>query len=623
MSNFNRPSNVNQNVLFSKSLFSEAEHSRMVASSVHLTTFNAGDLVPIYCREILPHQSLKLDLDFVIRQTTLLTPTMGKMHVDFYAFFVPNRVVNRSWVAVQGENLSGSWTANKVSLAPLVASSTGSHKVPIGSVADYYGFPTQLPIPNSVLCLCNDLKFRGYVMIWNEFFRDQNYQPPIPMSTLNIYEGFFDASASGQRVGLTGLTTSGVDFVPALTSPDGSYGGGSVEHAINGSGSIGYGSTIASRAEVFDALGKPLKVNKFHDYFTSVLPSPQKSNESVFAPALGSANIPPQFVTTTAASLSGNQPPLRWGSSTAGVSLPLSSKPLFGSSTDTVLDVDGHAPSSSNAIFPANLQTVGGSVQVDGLGVSIDDLRMASAIQQVYEILARGGSRYREIVQSFYGITVDDPFSDVPKCLGRISRDLDLFQTAQTSPSESGSTPQGNLAAFGYTSSGGTLFENTFLEHGYVHVFAIVRHRNVYCSYLARDNFRLNMLDFYLPPLANISEQPVYTREINPFAPNPNDPFGYNEAWAEYRFEPDIVSGYMRPMPDGEESLSLWNYSDNFDSSLQICNSVWLCSNSEEVLNRTLAVTSDNSPQFKGEFRFVINKDLPMPTYSVPGMDFI
>lgn len=625
MSNYRRPSNANQNVHFSKAMFSEAEHSRMVATPVHFTTFNAGDLVPIYCREVLPHESLKIDLDFVIRQTTLLTPTMGNMHVDIYAFFVPNRIVNDSWKAVEGENLSGSWTSNSVSLAPLVVSSEGSHSIPVGSVADYYGFPTQAPIPNSVLSLCHDLKFRGYVMIWNEFFRDQNYQPPVPMSTLNIYQGFLDSNDS--FVPLDGV--SNVLNIPDSQDSDGSFGAGSVSHALYGSDSerASSASSIVSASNVgrFRAINKPLKVNKLHDYFTSVLPSPQKSQSSVFAPATGSVSIPQQPVTTVSNfNLAGPSAPLNWRLA-SGNGVPGSSVHLGVSNLNGTTYGDNQSPMSNPTfqLFPSNLATTPTSAEVTGLGISVDDLRMAAAIQQVYEIQARGGSRYREIVQSFFGITADDPFSDVPKCLGHISRDLDLYQTAQTSASESGNTPQGNLAAFGYTASSGSLFENTFLEHGYVHIFAVVRHRNVYSSFMARDNFRLNMLDFYLPPLANISEQPVYTREINPFASSPNSAFGYQEAWAEYRYEPDLVSGEMRPSSDGSSDLSIWNYADDFDSSLQIANSDWLKSNSEQVLNRTLAVTSSLANQFKAQFKFIVDKDLPMPTYSVPGMDII
>lgn len=624
-------SNANQNVHFSKALFSEAEHSRMAASPEHITTFNAGCLVPIYCREVLPDESLKIDLDFVLRQTTLLTPSMGKMHVDFYAFFVPNRIVNQSWKAVEGENLNGSWTANNISLVPLKSTSEGFTQIPVGSVADYYGIPTQQPMPNSVLSLCNDFRYRGYVMIWNEWFRDQNYQPPIPLSTLNVYQGFLDPDDSDVTLGV------GMQPNPTITSdtvPNGSVGDGSIANSLYGSGSIedpdlATDINPASPINRFRATMPPLRVNKLHDYFTSGLPSPQKSSSSIFAPVTGNVNLSlaPQFVTTTAAGLTGQHLPLRFLAADGG---PLGNNTNLGIINDSSTDNDsiltsgtGFTASSGVGVYPANLQTVGGSITgpIDGLALSVDDIRMASAIQQVYEILARGGSRYREIVRSFFGIESDDPYSDIPKCLGHLSRDLDLYQTAQTSASESGNTPQGNLAAFGYTSSSGALFESSFLEHGYVHIFAVVRHRNIYPSFMSRDNFRLNMLDFYLPPFANISEQPVFTREINPFAPFPNNAFCYQEAWAEYRYEPDQVSGYMRPGVDN--SLAIWNYADDFDSGLQILSGDWLRSNSESVLNRTLAVTSAVSPQLKGQFKFIVDKTLPMPTYSVPGMDII
>lgn len=608
MSNrYNQISNGNSQVHFSQAMFGEVESSRMVARPEHLTTFNAGDLVPIYCREILPDESISMNLDFVLRQTTLLTPTMGNMHVDIYAFFVPNRIVNSSWKAVEGENYNGSWTANSVSLAPLVNPNVDtSIQIPVGSVADYYGFPTQQPIPASVLSLCHDLKFRGYVMIWNEWFRDQNYQPPIPISYLNVYQGFLDNSSS--PIGLDGGSTV---TVSANTKGDGSFGAGSIAHELYGNNS-GNQFTVPPKPAInsFRATMPPLKCNKLHDYFTSVLPSPQKSSSSVFAPVTGSI---------------GNVPVVVGSDHFMGGVVKLFNS--FNNNLNGVLSINGGDLYANNLLPSGTLTNVDSSnlvtddLSVSGLALSVDDIRMASAIQQVYETLARGGSRYREIVSSFFGIEVDDPFGDIPKCLGHISRDLDLYQTAQTAASESGSTPQGNLAAFGYTSSSGKLFEHRFIEHGYLHIFAVVRHRNIYPSFMARDNFRLNMLDFYTPPLSNISEQPLYTREINPFASSPNDAFGYQEAWAEYRYEPDQVSGYMRP--GISQSLALWNYADDFDSGLQIADGAWLKSNSQSVLDRTLAVTSSVAPQIKAQFKFIVDKTLPMPTYSVPGMDII
>lgn len=613
---------VNSTTRFSAAPMSDIEFSRMTAAPVHITTMDAGRIVPIYYREVLPHESVSLSVDAVIRQNTVSTPTFGNMECDIYAFFVPNRIVNESWKNVMGENSSGSWIAPEVSLVPLYTTRSGAKavQIPVGSVADYYGFPTQAPIPAVVLQMCNDLKFRGYLEIYNTRFCDQNYQPPIPYSKLNVYEGFLETA--GTKVSLQPSAPAGSDLaVYPSADTDGSIGAGAVAKAVYGEGNpVRSGDLSASpRVTSWSALEKPLKANKLHDYFTSVLPSSQKGPNVVFNL---SGQIP--VLTTSEDVLSGTQAPLHFkragnGSvppnSGLGVFLDSGASPSYvglGSTTQS-----GITAGATGYIYPSNLA----ADISNAVGIAVADLRDGVAIQQIYEILARGGSRYREYINSFFGLDVDDPFCDIPRYLGHIRRNLDLYQTAQTSPSVEGSTPQGNLAAFGYTATGGDLFHSTFVEHGYIHVFAVIRHRNLYASYLARDNFRLNTLDFYTPPLANISEQPVYTREINPFAMDTDGVFGYQEAWAEYRMEQDFVTGYMRPGIKG--SLALWNYADEFDSTLTIADEDWLKSNSAEVLDRTLAVTSEEAPQFKALFRFTVDKELPMPTYSVPGLDII
>lgn len=608
---------------FTSAVSGELAFSKFPTNPINITAFNAGDIVPIYCKEVLPHDTIDLNLDFVIRQTTIQTPTMGQMFVDFYAFFVPNRVVNKSWKTVQGENPNGSWTVEPVSLAPLVDVSSGSGEVtvPVGSVADYYGYPTQAGIPKSLLARCHDLKFRGYIEIYNEYFRDQNYQPPIPYSRLNVFENFFRTSGSVATLGVVAVNAPDV-------KQDNSVGAGAISQAVYGNLQPGTGGSGASNTSVyfvasssFNALGKPLKANKIHDYFTSVLPSPQKG-QKVFVPAIGPVSgflpVRPIGTDTVTSSIYG----LRWRASNGG-SIPIGSVQLAAGSADTeskTTYAGSSATITGNALYPSNLGLDFGSGDIS---LSIDDIRMSAAIQQVYEQLSRGGSRYREFVRSFFGLDVEDPFSDIPKCLGHFRRNLDLYQTAQTSSSESGNTPQGNLAAFGYTSNGGSLIHETFLEHGYIHVLAVVRHKNLYSSFFARDNFRVDMLDFYLPQLANISEQPVYTSQINPFRPFSEEqgqqPFGYTEPFAEYRFDPDYVTGQMRSGIFG--SLDIWNYSDPFNSDLVIATGDWLKSNSEEVLNRTLAQTSENIPQFKGQFNFHFVNERPMPVYSLPGLD--
>ena len=559
---------------FERAVTQLPDRSRMRTAPVVITSFNAGCLVPVYCREMLPSQTERRSVDFIIREITMKTPVLGGLIADVYAFFVPNRIINDEWKEIFGENENGAWYPQEIDLNGLVSGTSGNVQIPVGSIADYYGIPTQKPFPNRLLAQMNDLRFRGYFKIWNEFFRDQNYQAPIPLSTENN-------------------SRSNVWLAPA------SQGGLSI-------------------------LQPPLKVNKFHDYFTSVLPSPQKG-AGVFI-SLAQDPIPldtAQYVTSFSSSrsvqfeaFSGADVPT--GLHTVRFNIPVQN-------ADTGIGTLG-ADESTGSSSVNMIDFTGSNLVVDLseiTAVSISALREAAATQRFYEQLARVGSRYREYVAGFFGIEVDNPMRDVPTYVGHIRRELEVYQTAQTSASVPGSTPQGNLAAFSYTRANGDLFQNgafTALEHGYMHYFVVVRQKNVYPSYLAPDFFRRSMLDFYQPQLANISEQPVYTRVINPFASDPEGVFGYQEAWAEYRDEPDLVTGLMRPGVSG--GLSSWNYADEFDSGLTIADDEWLLSNAEEVVNRTVELTSEASThQFYAQFVFAGDKEMPMPVYSVPELE--
>lgn len=600
---------------FSQALFGTVERSRMILSKRHETTFNAGDIVPIYCCEMLPREYKRIKLGGVIRQNTVMTPTMGNMFVDFYAFFVPNRVVNHSTASVFGENVNGAWVAPSVSYAPLKDTTFGDTAIPVGSVADYYGFPTQAPIPNSVLAQCHDLKFRGYVEIYNEYFRDQNYEAPLPYSKLNVFEGFLDDTP----IGLTNMT------IGASTPADNSVGAGAVKQAVYGNLGM-HGSTpipILSAVSTFKAFEPPLKANKLHDYFTSGLPSPQKSNGQVFIPISGEFNGQAPVYTSLSRN-SASLPGMTFAVAPSGLAYSPVGGASLGINSTGEMESMSAGTALGSVLRPDNLYVDLSNLESASAGIDISAIRSAFAAQQLFEQLARGGSRYRSYCKNVFGIEVDDPYKDIPVHLGHMRRQLDLYQTAQTSASgEEGSTPQGNLAAFGYTQFSGDLLEYEALEHGYLHIFAVVRHTNVYPHLLGRDNFRLSLLDYYHPSFANISEQPIYTKQICPFgtAATSNQTFAFQEAWAEYRYENDEVSGLMRPGVAG--SLALWNYADDANLNLSILTSDWLKSNSQEVLDRSLAVTSAVAPQFKGQFVFEIVKELPMPSYSVPGMDII
>lgn len=610
---------------FTQAPMSEVEFSKMSNVTNVTTTFNAGRIVPIFYQEILPHDTFTVDVESIIRQTTSKFPVMGELIMDIDAVWVPNRIINDSWKNVQGENTSGYWAAPQVDLAPLASYSmvtdanNDSIQVPVGSVADYYGFPTQLPIPITILEQCNDLKFRGYLMAFNKLYRSENYQPPIPFSTLNVFNGFMEPV--GTMVSLGDINIEGADGTASsdslVLSPetplsaDGSYPLGAYTKSVYGEGANPKSSMptyISGRLTSWSALGEPLRANKLHDVFTSALPAPQKGQEVYF----GIGDISPIIADGDPINKLGQPLALAFtGNDTSPSALG-----VLADGTVQKLNIDASAEFSGLYVTGTNLYADLSRAS----GISVNDLRTSIATQQVLEILARGGSRYNEMIASFFGIDTDNPFSDVPVLLGRVRNNLDLFQVAQTAPTED--TSVGNLSAFGYTDKGGKLFYKTFLEHGYVHFFVIIRQKNVYSSYFSPDNFRMSTMDFYLPPLANISEQPIRKAILHPFSEDSMDAvLGYQEAWWEYRNEPDRTSGYMRS--GIKDSLEVWTYADIFDPNFTHINGDWLYSNAQEVVDKTVVTTSEITHQFLGQFFFKITKQRPMPVYSVPGLDMI
>lgn len=637
MSNrYNQGTHFSGATRFVQTPMAEVEFSKMVSPMRVLTDMNAGDIVPVLCLETLPHSTFSIDFNYVNRLlSALYVPVMGDLVFDVFAFHCPTRVVNRSWKNVLGENTSGFWSAPEVDLAPLCKYDLGSSiQIEPGSIADYYDLPTQAPIYKTVLSQMSDTIPRQYYEIYNTYFRDQNYQPAIPYSKLNIFQGFLEPS----------LTLGNISINPSNIITDGSADNGAIAESLfgercrteyPGSDVVSWNSRFSPPSGIRNFNGKPLKANKLHDAITSVLPAPQKGAEVVFSAAqslpvdwsLGNISV--------------------FGSSTKGIEIA-SSSGIQGEgyssldfyhtnhgATGSILiggaGADSNAPTTSLGALSGSVPkvvgwNVNGSVDIPGL--SLNDLRNAIATQHVLELLARGGSRYWSFLKSFFGIEVDDPFPDIPTQIGHYRSTLDMYQVAQTSQSTEDSA-QASLAAFGYSTNGSGLFTKTFIEHGFIHVFAVIRHKSIYPTFTPPHWFKRKTLDFYLPQFANISEQPIRTAILNPFDHDAMEKcVGFQEAFWDYRYDLDRVRGGLRSGIPG--SLDVWHYGNKFDEAFTHVNGDWLVSDTQDILDRALRVPSAeaDSPtgriaQFICQFDFKITKQLPMPVYSIPGLDTI
>lgn len=528
----------------------DIKRSTFDRSSGHSTTFNAGELIPIYVDEVLPGDTFKMGTSYVARMNTPIHPTMGNAYIDTYFFFVPSRLVWKHWNEFNGENTTTAWEQTTEYQIPQLKSPTGGWKK--GTIADYFGIPINVNLE------INALPIKAYTRIWNDWFRDQNVQDP---AYLDIDD----------------------------TTIEGSNGGTYQTDAQKG--------------------GKCLPVNKYHDYFTSCLPEPQKGPSVLLplgdtAPVIGTGTMGLESTTTASGTTLGQQYKMKqyYTSGYAGLQ-PAGTDNIGKFNAEIGLSKD---PDNSNIIADLSKATA----------ATINELRQAFQLQRLYERDARGGTRYTEIIKSHFGVTSPDQRQQRPEYLGGSHKMIDIMQVLQTSSTDE-TSPQGNTAAFSYTKQVDNQWIKSFTEHGYIIGLACVRTEHVYQQGLERMWSRKRRFDFYWPALANIGEQAVLNKEIYAQGnTKDNEVFGYQEAWAEYRYKPSRVSGALRSTY--ENSLDVWHYADKYDS-LPMLNDTWMRENKNNI-DRTLAVQSSVEDQFVADFYFEVESTRPLPMYSIPGM---
>ncbi len=151
---------------FSQIPHADIPRSQFRRSHGYKTAFDSGDLVPIFVDEVLPGDSFSVRLSSVARLATPLVPFMDNLHMDFFFFAVPNRLLWTNWQKFMGEQDN---PGDSISFTvPRLVSPVGGHLV--GSLSDYFGIPVLKDVT------VNSLHHRGYNLIWNEWFRDQNLQ---------------------------------------------------------------------------------------------------------------------------------------------------------------------------------------------------------------------------------------------------------------------------------------------------------------------------------------------------------------------------------------------------------------------------------------------------------------
>lgn len=544
--------------------------SKFLMWANHRSTMNAGELIPVLTYpDIYPGDSFRVRFNIVLNQTTPLYPTMDNSWLDIRAFFVRNALVWDHWNEFIGENKTGSWAQQTEYTIPQIkynAQLEWSRNY-AGSLIHHMGVPIGKATTEGEES--SALPYRGYCMIWNEFYRDQNVCPPIPYTT--------------------GDNTILMCYAPGINQP----------------------KYIKSWFEYIDNIGTHVSetginccapVFKFRDYFNSCLPAPQKG-PAVDLP-LGEI-APIEFESgETANYAQDNQPALYDVRNKNKVGGVVNLAAVNGLLQNTV---EAFTPGSVPLTFSgyANLQ--------DATSATINAVRMAGAMQRILEKRARGGTRAVEINLQQWGVRSPDFYMQRPEYLGGKRIPITMNRVLQTSSTDS-TSPQGHQAAFSVTVDSDELFDKTFLDYGTLFILLAIRTESSYSQGLPRMFSRKYFEDFYNPSFANLGEQAVLNQEIYKQGTSEDtEVFGYQERWAELRSMLNLNTGLMAT--DAPTPLSAWHYGEFYESQ-PILSKEWR-RQSDTFVYRTLAV--QNEPQYYFDSRCEITAVRPLPLWSIPG----
>ena len=543
-------------------------------SHVYKTTFNSGKLIPVFVDEVLPGDTTRMSVNYFARLATPIKPIMDNIYLDWFFFFVPNRLVWDHWQNFCFEQEDPDDSTDYV--IPTVTAANNSDNGYVGSLWDYFGLPVNT---SGNLSGISALPFRAVYLIWNEWFRDENLQKSVKIQKGDTNEVLDSSRASDQP---PWVFTSGTSIVPGLACPP---------------------------------------RGKRHDYFTSALPWTQKGPGVSIGLAGTATLVDPSpvsgyFVQQSNNSLGAAQFQKDGGVhdvftgngslsyQRGGYSTAIAGHSINGSGTATITAQPGSSWLSKSAYADLDSSSI----------FTINSLRTAFQMQKFYERLARGGSRYTEVLRSFFGVVSPDARLQRPEFLGSFTKMVMVNPIAQTSATDT-TSPQGNLSAYGVTASKFHGFTKSFLEHGYIIGFVCARADLTYQQGINKMWLRSTVYDFYWPTFAHLGEQAIELREIYAQGTEADTTvFGYQERYAEYRYKPSQITGKFRSsVADG--NLDVWHLSQFF-SNAPTLNEEFITEN--PPINRIIAVQDE--PEFLLDVGFRYTTVRPMPMFGTPGL---
>lgn len=556
------------------------------------TTGNLGEIIPFFINElILPGETYSIDVSSFCRLAVSKYPSMDNLYLDIYMFFQRTNNLVAGFAQFNGENLTGEFEQKmEYEMPKLVISGIHSSARSLFNRLYNIPFTTQAITPDDQNGLIvSSLPYLMYWQVFNDWFRDQNYIPPVTIKkqgvpSLSEYNFNMDTLNSKTTCNLTEV----------LTDP------------------------YATQLHKFTLA----KACRFHDYQSTVIPEPQKGDPS---------RIP----------ITGEIEADVYGT---GKALGLEAKDnehgaLLTYTLETTrlgAQKEGYGKNiNDDLISPGNMMTadryIGVTTDPENSGLmttinfanavigTMNDMRTLVAEQHYLERNAIFGTREKEILRARYGVVSSAVTLHIPEYLGGKRIPLNMDSVLQTSSSTEES-PLGDPAGYSTTSDTHHVFTKSFDYWGVLMGVAVIRQNHTYAQAIPVQHTKFKPLDFWTPEFNNIGCQPILNKEVA-YMPNQNEynngVWGYKMPWQEYRQGNKRVSGMLSPTY--KTPLDEWNYADYY-ASTPVASQEWLLE-TPQYLDRTLHVTSKVTDQFIFDFDIKTTKITPVTQFSIPGLD--
>lgn len=541
------------------------------------TTGNLGELIPFYVNELVqPGDTFKIDLTSFARLTVSKYPSMDNLWLDIYMFFQRKNNMVLGMPQFNGENTTGTFEITTEYEMPKIGF-FDKHTSARSLINRLYGYPFHEKESNTAdsFIEVSALPLLMYWQVYNDYFRDQNYIPPMIFAKKGGTIGAAYAINMLELNTTQALNTSLITKDPYSTTND--------------------KLTLA-------------KACRFHDYFSTIIPEPQKGTPSKM-PITGEVEAK---VYGTGSGLFVND--LQIGTSGHNTLYNDNGTIKYGEpSTGTIgLATKEQAPNSDTGLIATvNL--------ADAIIGTMNDMRTLVAEQHFLEKNAIFGTREKEILRARYGVISSSAELHTPEYLGGKRIPLNMDTVLQTSSTDSES-PQGNAAGYSTTIDTSNIFTKSFDYWGVLMGIAVIRQNHTYAQGIPCQHTKFKPFDFWTPEFNNIGCQPILMQEICLDVDNTSNNtkvWGYKMPWQEYREEPNQTTGMLSPTY--ATSLDEWTYTDHYETP-PVAGAEWLIE-TPQYLDRTLTVTSKETDQFTFDFKLDITKITEITQFSIPGLD--